>query len=179
MRALLYCTKSAPYLIKSMGGRYLLSSIYDTHILYMYGNYYNGKIVTEIEFEIAEIKRQYFDNKGYYICDYDLKDTCLTYDELDKYLKGWNGYAIKITHLILNWRPKELSEYYIKKRIRDKKYFVETTKAPQNMCYVYNSLGRRYVLISIRPEWLCKILNREKTIEVRKAILKEMIDDDR
>ena len=177
MRALLYCTKSAPYLIKTMGGNYTLTNKYDTQIHNMFGNYYNGKIVAEIEFEIAEIKRQYFDNKGYYICDYDLKDTCLTYDELDKYLKGWNGYAIKITHLILNWRPKELSEYY--KNKNGLPYYLPITKAPQNMCYVYNSLGRRYVLISIRPEWLCKILNREKTIEVRKAILKEMIDDDR
>lgn len=172
MRALLYCTKSAPYLIKTMGGNYTLTNKYDTQIHNMFGNYYNGKIVAEIEYEIAEIKRQYFDNKGYYFCYYDLKNACLTYDELDKYLKGWNGYAIKITHLIPNWRPKELDDYY-----NNKDNFI--TKAPQNMCYVYNDFGRKYVLISVRPEWLCKILNREKTIEVRKKVLKEMIDDDR
>lgn len=35
-----------------------------------------------------------------------------------------------------------------------------------------------YILISIRPEWLCKILNGEKTIEVRKKVLKEMLGND-
>ena len=47
-------------------------------------------------------------------------------------------------------------------------------KAPQNMMYVYDDVEKK-VLISIRPEWLCKILNGEKTIEVRKQVLKEMI----
>ena len=31
------------------------------------------------------------------------------------------------------------------------------------------------ILISITPEWLCKILNGEKTIEVRKKVLKRML----
>lgn len=53
-------------------------------------------------------------------------------------------------------------------------------KAPQNMCSVFkvdskNYEKKYYVLISIRPEWLCKILNGEKTIEVRKKVLKEML----
>ena len=34
------------------------------------------------------------------------------------------------------------------------------------------------ILISIRPEWLCKILNGEKTIEVRKKVLKEMLKNE-
>ena len=52
--------------------------------------------------------------------------------------------------------------------------------APQNMMYswLWNNKWDRYVLISIRPEWLCKILNGEKTIEVRKKILKEMMKND-
>lgn len=53
-------------------------------------------------------------------------------------------------------------------------------KAPQNMCSVFKMGSRNYekeyyVLISIRPEWLCKILNGDKTIEVRKKVLKEML----
>lgn len=52
----------------------------------------------------------------------------------------------------------------------------EVDKAPQNMMYCYGVNGKRYVLISIKPEWLCKILNREKTIEVRKKVLKEMLE---
>lgn len=56
-------------------------------------------------------------------------------------------------------------------------------KAPQNMCFVLRlnqneEYYDHYVLISIRPEWLCKILNGEKTIEVRRKVLKEMISDE-
>lgn len=54
-----------------------------------------------------------------------------------------------------------------------------TKKAPQNMMRVYSNIGRykcsQYILISVRPKWLCKILNGEKTIEVRKKVLKEML----
>lgn len=53
--------------------------------------------------------------------------------------------------------------------------------APQNMCYCEDEDGDKCVLISIRPEWLCKILNGEKTIEVRTSILnvlKELIPND-
>ena len=33
----------------------------------------------------------------------------------------------------------------------------------------------RNILISIKPEWVCKILNREKTLEIRKSIPKELL----
>ena len=42
--------------------------------------------------------------------------------------------------------------------------------------YDYFGDDDKKVLISIRPEWLCKILNGEKTVEVRKVILKEMLN---
>lgn len=190
MRALLYCTKSAPYLIKTINYNYLLSNKYDTQIHNMFGNYYNGKIVAEIEFEVEKIvykettKNNYSFGTETLTPEELLDKSCLTISELCKYIgespnwtKGDYGYAIKITHLILNWRPREINEYYIKKRIRNKKYFVDVTKAPQNMCYAYNRYGTRYVLISVKPEWLAKILNREKTIEVRKKVLKEMLND--
>lgn len=52
-------------------------------------------------------------------------------------------------------------------------------KAPQNMCYCYDQDRKNhYVLISIKPEWVAKILNGKKTIEVRKKVvnaLKELI----
>ena len=52
-------------------------------------------------------------------------------------------------------------------------------KAPQNMCYCYDQERKiHYVLISIRPEWVAKILNGKKTIEIRRSIvnkLKELI----
>ena len=57
---------------------------------------------------------------------------------------------------------------------RDDKFGESLSKAPQNMmCCSLDE--ERKVLISIKPEWLCKILNGEKTIEVRKKVLKEML----
>lgn len=43
------------------------------------------------------------------------------------------------------------------------------------MMSVCDNQGNRYVLISIKSEGLCKILNGEKDIEVRKVVLKEML----
>lgn len=51
---------------------------------------------------------------------------------------------------------------------------IQVGKAPQNMMrFIFNN--EEYVLISIRPEWLCKILNGDKTIEIRRKILKGMM----
>ena len=50
--------------------------------------------------------------------------------------------------------------------------------APQNMMKVKRVLQEDAILISIRPEWLCKILNGEKTIEVRKKVLKDMLNNE-
>ena len=56
------------------------------------------------------------------------------------------------------------------------------TRAPQNMmrcCYEKKSKEwETGVLISIKPEYLCKILNGEKTIEVRRKVLKEMLENE-
>lgn len=52
--------------------------------------------------------------------------------------------------------------------------FYGLKKAPQNMMYVFDG-DEKKVLISIRPQWMCKIFNREKDVEVRKIVLKEMV----
>ena len=52
---------------------------------------------------------------------------------------------------------------------------VNVQRAPQNMMMVWYK-GERYALISIKSKWLCKILNGEKTIEVRRKVLKGMVE---
>lgn len=108
------------------------------------------------------------------------------------------GYAIHIKNLEIYDEPRDLSEYSKKvehckcdkcldhcKHYYAKNNITHTTntdctkytilyKAPQNMMYVFD-LEEKKVLTSIRPEWLVKILNGEKTIEVRKKVLKEML----
>ena len=118
-----------------------------------------------------------------------LKDLTLPYEEhrneLDDYLQGKDGYAIHIKNLHIFDRPKELKDY-------DSSSHTPIKHAPQNMMEVFSFIkGKKMIqrfnkevecwwsesniLISIRPEWLCKILNGEKTIEIRKKVLKGMI----
>ena len=84
-----------------------------------------------------------------------------------------NGYAIHIKNLHIFDKPKELSDYHISYYSKELEMMREKhlEKAPQNMCRVFDTKDN-YVLISIRPQWLCKILNGEKTIEVRKKVVK-------
>lgn len=120
-----------------------------------------------------------------------LDKSCLTDREMYVYLKGKKGYAIHIKNLHIFDEPKELSEYYSQGQAdwieETELYRLKNgiTTSPQNMCYAYkysyskNKL-EKYILISIKPQWLCKILNLngEKTIEVRKKVLKEMLSND-
>lgn len=169
MKLLLYCTKSGLILKQEFFAKYFL----------------NGKIVAECDFEVEEISVTYADyyheelayNTNTLSFDELLEKSCLDNQQLDNYLYGDNGYAIHIKNLHIFNEPKELSDYYHNAS--------KLEKAPQNMMMVQELtesdlwkgayLVRDYVLISIRPEWLCKILNGEKTIEVRRKVLKEMV----
>lgn len=118
--------------------------------------------------------------------------SCLNWEQLNSYLNDYDsqsfegGYAIHIKNLHIFDKPRELSEYY-------NKNVENITRAPQNMMLCHNVseeiktlLGKttrtlkvnEYVLISIQPQYLCKILNGEKIIEVRKNVLKEILKDD-
>lgn len=125
-------------------------------------------------------------------------------DELDNYLINEKGYALHISNLSIFAEPATIEYADLKSPVLDSEliggswlcdncdtpgndckhchdhyeFFKTVEKAPQNMMKVYSNIGRydcQYILISVRPEWLCKILNGEKTIEVRKKVLKEML----
>ena len=154
----------------------------------------NGKIVAECDFEVEEIP---FDCAfGYFkMTNSKLEKSCLSLYELNEYLNTDKGYAIHINNLHIFDKPREL--YKCLGAIKKDSVFYPLQHSPQNMMYVYERkdsqlqdyskfdwtlLDRtsiedvnKYILISIRPEWLCKILNGEKTIEVRKKVLKEML----
>lgn len=128
--------------------------------------------------------------------NYDLlKKSCLTEEEIDNYLNG-NGYALHISNLKIFDKPLELKDCQIAKGIvnysnevcdsccdfnmncKDCYYHYETYElknAPMNMCWVWYK-GKRYVLISIQSQWVCKELNGEKPIEVRRKVLKGMVE---
>jgi len=198
MKLLLYCTKAKPYLEYKQIPRTLMeidNSFEGYRCSYKRTEndenfQLNGKIVAECDFEVEEInyRSAKFVCNRYYLRVLD--KSCLTDKQMYDYLKGEKGHAIHIKNLHIFDEPRELSDYitkrcqfgkcsnceYGKNEIHCATIDTPITKAPQNMMYCYDkNTGEKYVLISIRPEWLCKILNGEKTIECRKRILKEMM----
>lgn len=100
----------------------------------------------------------------------DLSKMCLSPQQLYDYVGlGNKFYALHIKNLRLADKPRILRDCFIDDNIH----------APQNMMRIESFWSNeKGILISIRPEWLCKILNGEKTIEVRRKVLKEMISDE-
>ena len=175
LKLLCYCTKAKGknyYLRKLPNGRYCLSR--DK------GESLNGKIVAECDFEVEEITHGYGKYGEYYQTKtlglMSLREhSCISSDELSKYLKHGDvvskvGYAIHIKNLNVFDKPKELRDFYKVEKTGGAEPARNLIKAPQNMCYAFDCYGK-YVVISVRTEWACKILNGEKTIEVRKQVL--------
>ena len=184
-RLLLYCTKAKPYLTMTTDFvSFRRFDCYDRDFGCL-----NGKIVAECDFEVEEINTWKCPNidGGYPI--YRTKTLShakireksgLTDNQLEEYFGYDNGYAIHIKNLHIFDKPKELSEYFTEAKkmntLDGYNWVCESIdRAPQNMMYAYANEVNKYIVISIQPQWLCKILNGEKTIEVRKKILKEML----
>ena len=180
MKLLLYCTKIRPYLNDY---RLFRNQFFTMKAPY---NARNGKIVAECDFEVEEIG-SYDYVLGTETLDENnlLERSCLSLKDIIDYLKPEkcslnNGYAIHIKNLNIFDDPKYLSDYYTFYGVFNNiKSWKSIDKAPQNMMYAYKKDGiwltDKSVLISIHPEHLCKILNGEKTIEIRKKVLKEML----
>lgn len=181
-KVLLYCTKSKNKLwCEPILGKWLI----DVERTDKKNFAVNGKIAAECEVETEEIRlSEYVDFDG---CNISLFDTptltndellcksCLWDDELVDYLENEKGYALHIKNLKELITPLTFEKNCIYKAPQG---FKQVLKAPQNMMRVYDRFGNKYILISIRPEWLCKILNGKKTVEVRKKVLKEMLPDE-
>lgn len=170
VKLLLYCTKAKPYLYKHFKVDYLLSNTYEKLCIN------NGKIVAECDCDKVK-KYSLFSNEviePYMWNDIQLKSK-LNYIQLFKYTNYKDFYAIYLSNLKIYDKPRELNEYY-KDNFLQELNITDTRvyKAPQNMCRVFDEKGNMYILLSIQPQWLCKILNGEKTIEVRKQIVKEL-----
>ncbi len=186
MKLLLYCTKAKPILRiakEEMKGqkRARCYSEEETEYFtqYIEEEMYeaNGKIVAECDYEVDEIEMLGDEINIYYGIE---REACLTIEQIENYF-GYNndykGYAIHIKNLHIFDEPKELSSCWANTNA----WIFDNEKldvAPQNMrrCGDWNL--EKAILISIKPEWLCKILNGEKTIEVRKKVLKEMMKND-
>lgn len=194
MKLLLYCTKSKPYLYGMFSGvfcesKYGYHLTNDNNVCESHHRVFNGKIVAECDFEVEEIL--YSDETDIFwtktLREEELCErSCLEQEDLSEYLNlidsysGNSGYAIHIKNLHIFDKPRELFNYETQEIWNNTSHYHRTImKAPQNMMHCYGiNTGDKYILISIRPEWLCKILNGEKTIEVRKKVLRQMLEDD-
>ena len=199
IKALLYCTKAKPMLRiakEELKGqkRARCYSKEETEYFTQYidEEMYeaNGKIVAECDYEVEKLQIIYgkgWETKTIKGTENVEKLTCLSRDKLYQYCKG-NGYAIHIKNLHIFDKPKELDYYYSRpKKVNTFDWYrlkgytyanISLDKAPQNMMYCCSESGKEYILISIQSQWLCKILNKEKTIEVRKVVLKEMLKNE-
>lgn len=169
MKLLFYCTKQKPYLEKLSNQKgdknhFILLDTYDA-----FHRELNGYVVGECEIEkIQEI--------GLFFCDDVLefeKKCCMTMKEVVEYTGDFNkGYALYLKNVKIYNSNYKINYYGL-------------DKAPQNMCHKkypvpYNNelggweISEDEIIISVKPEWLCKILNGQKTIEIRKQILKSM-----
>ena len=184
VKLLFYTTKRMPWLIRiGQGLRHLLNPDKNPYDIHPDTIVLNGKVVAESDFAVEEIFYKDgtlnqaelgilgFRTKTMYEDDI-LSKSCLTYKQLDEYLhdSSPNGYAIYVRNLKEYDVPKNLNEFASDP---DFKNFI--TRAPQNMMYAYDFQGNKYILISVRPNWMCKILNKDKTLEIRKSVLKEML----
>lgn len=196
IKCLIYCTKSKDYHLdcEIVNGkkRWFCWNKKSHHYPFKYykdefgeelEETFNGHIV--VQFDCEKVEEIFYN--GWWECYANDKDdinchifdnelTCLTTNQIKEYLGDKKGYAIHISNLEIFYEPLDLEKGGIYKENGYRTKMV--TKAPQNMQYVNDIFGRECVLISIKPEWVCKILNGEKTIEVRKSIvnkLKELI----
>lgn len=170
MKLLLYCTKGKPYLLQGLAKPMHTKDTTNpfnykwTLIEKQTSNTLNGKIVGECDFEVEKMgldtgEGLVFDN-GFN------KESQLDLFEIAKYVGNNYYYAIHIKNLHIYDSPRDLFHY-------------TCVKGPRNMQYVYSAYDKNEnILISINPEWLCKILNGEKAIEVRKKVLKRMVKND-
>ena len=184
LKLLWYCTKSDLKLYKTRDGDYTTMKAKDNMFGY---EELNGKIVTMSDFNVMNIYGNINkDNQPYYEVhswclfheDWITEKSRLNHDKLVKYLgayKGLVGHAIYIKDLEIFKEPKELSDFYKVDKTKETEPARNLKKAPQNMCYAFDCYGNKYVLISVRPEWLCLILNGIKDVELRKKVLKEML----
>ena len=205
MKLLLYCCKAKPYLYKGISTGNIKYYTMNEKTIFTEKDKFNGKIIGECDFEVETIHcgthyepevnigvgvlpeftcNQYStETLGHFklLEKSCLKDLTLPYEEhrneLDDYLQGKDGKAIYVENLHIFEKSKELKDFYYYDKYDE--MLMQIEKAPQNMMYAYNWLGNeKKVLISIHPEWLCKILNGECTIIVKKTVLKGMLKNE-
>ena len=170
MKALIYCTKEKPYLhyrpTENCNTHYVLwdKKSEEKKVL-------NGTICAECE--IDEWDRVDYirdiDFRGYE--DGLLELACLTDEEIENYGKGKQLYALHLKNVKpVDLRLSDVNSIWAGRY--DLGYPI-IEKAPQSYKYVYYK-GKECLLLSVNPKYVEKILNGEKTVEIRKKLPKKL-----
>ena len=199
IKALLYCTKGKKQkdlLWSNNLKHFFLDGAYNRLIDNLPKYLLNGKIVAECEIEVEEIYYLSWMNEK--LRERILKQSCLTDKQFSDYMGNKDTcYALHISNLKIFDTPKELDDFTTRtpvdydsiicdsctnfgfdcNKCRYSCDYQQVIKAPKNMMKVCEWDIEDKVLISIKPEDLCKILNGEKTILIKKKVLKEMLEN--
>ena len=169
------------------------SSPFDT---YEPGNYLNGKVFAECDYEVEKIECIRCDLKYieyHYITKTLsekelLKKSCLDFPKLQDYLRLNNGYAIHVNNLNTFDNARPLNYYWNKNKNECLKH------SPSNMMKVseikqeeitipfktnpkeVNAIKiNDYILVMVNPEEACDLLNGNRSVLVRKKVIKGML----
>jgi len=195
LKLLWYCTKNKPYLFDCYQGTLERSAYVTSYQKSFKGKDYvlNGKIVAESDFEVEEITNCGISfmfmkcndlQENYMYTSKVASGSCLNFNDLKRYFGTKNGYAIHIKNLEVFDKSKKLSDFYVHDdsydnlfgwAFEDREKYIPLKRAHQNMMYVYDKDGVKYILISSHPECMAQILKGFRTIDLRKKILKEML----
>lgn len=125
-RVYIYCTRDKHLaLIQNRAGANLIACMDAETAIPVGGFAGNGKVIGEFVCDRTDrLARVGFDGSGepakYCICNSDMsvwpvdgicEEACLTQEELEKYLGGYEGYGLHISGLKVYDTPKELSEF--------------------------------------------------------------------
>ena len=159
---LAYCSKGDDLLHRNCAGWWVEDKEYrKRHKFEVHPITYNAEVICKFEcrkVEHFEYEIVSTDISGYWLDNgnqFNIKPTCLTEEELWNYVGGGDGaYALHISNLTIFDKPKELTEF--RKLGKKCKYQGqdewrdycshcdcigdELTKAPQNFCYVEESI---------------------------------------
>ena len=193
MKVFIYCIKAKPYLwwqlyYTDRHEEICQSNLTLKQIGITEDDVLNGKIVASFDLnKIDTLKKIKYANE-YYKPDRNYPETPYTIildlvgmsnTELFEYGKGKDLYAWHIENLEII-EPLELGEFYTFRKGYENQLHMNKktiTKAPQNYRYAYYK-GERCIILSVKAKWVEKILNGEKTIEVRKTAPKEMLKNE-
>ena len=200
MKMLLKCNKELPYLyynwttdryettnsLKDLKGLYGGSRVVSEHDRYCayqdnIGVMTNGHILAECDFNVEKIIIDQTEFASFYktksVSGAKLKsDSCMTNYDLIDYLGDKSGYAISVKNIHTFKMPLPFDKLWSMDKF-GLPYQIESINQNMLYCHMIKPLELEYyVVVSISSEEMCRILNGEKTIVIRKKILKEMIN---